>query len=214
MIKIKIARYVLLIVAVFFITNISQQIISQKVLSQPIAKQLSKKVTLEQITEKQDVKKDSQKISQTKIVTENYSGSYSESYYRVVKVVDGDTIDVLINNKVERLRLIGINTPETVDSRKLVECFGKEASDKAKSLLSGKQVSLKNDSSQSDRDKYGRLLRYVFLEDGTNFNLLMIKEGYAYEYTYRVPYQYQLEFKQAQQEAMSKKFGLWGDVCN
>jgi len=103
--------------------------------------------------------------------------------YDVVKVVDGDTIDVSINGKTERIRLIGINTPETVDPRKPVECFGKEASDKAKTLLGGMKVYLESDITQGELDKYSRLLRYVFLENGTNFNLLMIKEGYAYEYT-------------------------------
>lgn len=134
--------------------------------------------------------------------------------YEVARVVDGDTIDVSIDGKVERLRLIGINTPETVDPRKPVECFGTEASNKAKTLLSGKKVILESDSSQGERDKYDRLLRYVFLEDGTSFNLLMVKEGYAYEYTYDLPYKYQTSFKQAQKEAEVNKAGLWGDTCN
>jgi micrococcal nuclease len=133
----------------------------------------------------------------------------------VVKVVDGDTIDVSTDGKTERIRLIGINTPETVDPRKTVECFGKEASDKAKSILSGKKVYLEADITQGERDKYNRLLRYVFLEDGTNFNLQMIKDGYAYEYTYEVPYKYQLEFKNAQKYAQKNLNGLWSpNTCN
>lgn len=138
----------------------------------------------------------------------------SQKTFDVVKVVDGDTIDVSINGTVERIRLIGINTPETVDPRKPVECFGVEASNKAKLLLTGKKVILENDNSQGERDKYDRLLRYVFLEDGTNFNFLMIKEGYAYEYTYNLPYKYQAEFKKTQKEAEANKVGLWGNVCN
>lgn len=134
--------------------------------------------------------------------------------YDVIKVVDGDTIDVSINGQTERLRLIGINTPETVDPRKAVECFGVEASNKAKSVLTGKKVLLGADVTQGERDKYDRLLRYVFLEDGTNFNLLMIKEGYAYEYTYDTPYKYQSQFKQAQKEAEMAKAGLWGAKCD
>lgn len=150
-------------------------------------------------------------------IVENVSNSptvSSEALHEVVKVVDGDTIDVLIDSKVERLRLIGINTPETVDPRKPVECFGIEASNKAKSQLTGKKVFLENDGSQDERDKYNRLLRYVFLEDGTNFNLIMIREGYAYEYTYELPYKYQSEFKDAQIKASNEKIGLWGDLCN
>ncbi|MFA5318497.1 MAG: thermonuclease family protein [Patescibacteria group bacterium] len=135
-------------------------------------------------------------------------------YYLVVKVVDGDTIDVNINNEIERLRLIGINTPETVDPRKPVECFGKEASAKAKELLSGQKVYLEKDETQDERDKYGRLLRYVFREDGLFYNLEIIKQGYAYEYTYQVPYIYQQEFKEAQNYARENKLGLWADgVC-
>ncbi len=131
--------------------------------------------------------------------------------YTVVSVIDGDTIQVLIDTKKETLRLIGIDTPETVDPRKSVQCFGKEASAKAKALLSGKPVRLESDPTQGERDKYQRLLRYVFLEDGTNFNKLMISEGFAHEYTYNIPYKYQTEFKQAQKEAEAAKKGLWAD---
>lgn len=131
--------------------------------------------------------------------------------YLVTSVIDGDTIQVIIDDKKETLRLIGIDTPETVDPRKPVQCFGREASAKAKSLLSGKSVRLEADPTQGERDKYQRLLRYVFLEDGTGFNKLMISEGYAHEYTYDKPYKYQAEFKQAQKEAEINKRGLWAD---
>jgi micrococcal nuclease len=134
--------------------------------------------------------------------------------YKVTKVVDGDTIDVDIDGKVERIRLIGINTPEIVDPRKPVECFGKEASDRAKKLLGGQKVKLEADPTQTDRDKYARLLRYVILTDGTNVNLQMIRDGYAYEYTYQIPYKFQAEFKAAETEAKAAKRGLWADgVC-
>ena len=129
--------------------------------------------------------------------------------YSVVKVVDGDTIDVSIDGKIERLRLIGIDTPETVDPRKPVQCFGKEASGKAKELLEGKKVRLESDDTQDNRDKYDRLLRYVYLEDGTLYNKTIIAEGYAHEYTYNLPYKYQSEFKQAQKDAEQAEKGLW-----
>ncbi|EKD86586.1 MAG: hypothetical protein ACD_37C00227G0004 [uncultured bacterium] len=124
-------------------------------------------------------------------------------------MVDGDTIDVLIDNKTERLRLIGIDTPETVDPRKKVQCFGKEASNKSKEMLLGQFVVLESDETQGERDKYKRLLRYVFLPDGTNFNLYMIAEGYAHEYTYNDPYKYQFDFKEAQRLAIENEKGLW-----
>ena len=139
----------------------------------------------------------------------------SKKLYSVSNVVDGDTLAVNIDGKQEVLRLIGINTPETVDPRKPVECFGAEASAKAKEILTGKQVSLEADKTQSERDKYGRLLRYVYLEDGTNFNKSMIEQGYAYEYTYNTPYKYQADFKAAQQQSKDNKMGLWAEnTCN
>lgn len=131
--------------------------------------------------------------------------------FKVVKVIDGDTLDVDIKGKVTRLRLIGIDTPEVVDPRKPVQCFGREASNKAKALLSGQAVRLESDPTQDNLDKYGRALRYVYLVDGRSFNKLMIEEGYAFEYTYRIPYKYQKEYKAAQKTAEAGKKGLWAD---
>ena len=150
------------------------------------------------------------------IDTDNYSNGTSNDIYHIVnRVVDGDTIEVNINGTLETVRLVGINTPETVDPRKPVECFGIEASNKAKAVLTGQRVKLEADSIQGEWDKYGRLLRYVFLEDGTNFNKMMIGEGYAHEYTYGTSYKYQAEFKQAEKVAMETKIGLWATgVCD
>lgn len=136
-----------------------------------------------------------------------------DNLFSIASVVDGDTFKVDINGVVKTIRVIGIDTPETVDPRKPVECFGVEASNKAKAVLSGKKVRLEYDPTQGELDKYARTLRHVFLQDGTNFGLLMIKDGYAHEYTYAVPYKYQTEFKAAQKQAMEAKAGLWGDVC-
>jgi len=134
---------------------------------------------------------------------------------KVTSVVDGDTIKVLINGATKTIRLIGIDTPETVDPRKPVQCFGQEASDKTKEILLNKNVRLESDPTQEDLDKYQRLLRYVFLEDGTFFNKYMIEQGYAYEYTYSVPYEYQAEFKAAQKSAQDNLRGLWApNVCS
>ncbi len=130
----------------------------------------------------------------------------------VLRVVDGDTIHVEIDNKEETVRLIGVDTPETVDPRKPVQCFGKEASNFTKQTLSDKTVFLEKDETQGNLDKYQRLLRYIFLEDGTNVNKLLIQEGYAHEYTYHLPYKYQSEFKQAEKEARENNKGLWA-VC-
>lgn len=137
--------------------------------------------------------------------------------YKVVKVVDGDTLVVNGDNGNGdiKVRLIGINTPETVDPRKPVECFGKEASDHMKSLASGEKVYLETDESQGEYDKYNRMLAYVYLTDGQMLNRKMLAEGYAYEYTYHVPYKYQQDFKGAQSFARGSKLGLWSpDTCN
>lgn len=142
------------------------------------------------------------------------SASRADPLYPVVRVVDGDTIVAHIDGVDEKIRLIGINTPETVDPRRTVECFGKEASAVTKHLLTGTTVRLERDLSQGDRDKYGRLLRYVFLPDGTFVNKKLIEEGYAYEYTYRIPYRYQTEFKAAQTAARENARGLWApEAC-
>lgn len=135
-------------------------------------------------------------------------------YYSVTRVVDGDTIIVDMNGTEERIRLVGVNTPESVDPRRPVQCFGKEASAFLKKILDGREVTLEKDSSQGDTDKYHRLLRYVYLPNGTFINKLLIEEGYGHEYTYRTPYKYQLEFKKAEQEARTTKRGLWNEsVC-
>ena len=136
------------------------------------------------------------------------------TYYTVTKVVDGDTIDVDINGTTERLRLIGIDTPEVVDPRKTVECFGFEASKKAGEILLNQKVRLESDPTQDDRDKYDRLLRYVYRADGLFYNQWMIANGYAHEYTYIMPYKYQDDFQQAERVARADKFGLWHpDAC-
>lgn len=132
---------------------------------------------------------------------------------KVDRVVDGDTIQVILGGGKQKVRLIGINTPETVDPRRPVQCFGKEASNHAKEVLTGKTVYLESDPTQDNTDKYKRLLRYVWLDAETNFNKQMIVDGYAYEYTYNIPYKYQLEFKSAQKEAENARRGLWSSTA-
>lgn len=139
----------------------------------------------------------------------------STQLYSVVSVVDGDTVKISIDGKTETFRLIGIDTPETVDPRKPVQCFGVESSNKAKELLSGKKVRIETDASQGTYDKYNRLLAYIYREDGLFYNKYMIEQGYAHEYTYNTPYKYQTEFKNAQKQAQDNKAGLWSTTtCN
>lgn len=149
----------------------------------------------------------------TPLVADNDNNS--SPFVEVVKVTDGDTLQVDIDGQIETVRLIGVDTPEVVDPRQPVQCFGVEASNKAKELLENKKVRLEFDETQGDRDRYQRLLRYVFLEDGRNFNKLMIEQGFAHEYTFSTPYKYRDEFIEAQNFARTNKLGLWADdACN
>ena len=109
----------------------------------------------------------------------------------------------------ETLRFLGINTPEVDGGYRKGECFGPEASAETKRLLTGQNIRIQGDTSQSERDKYGRLLVYVYLEDGTNINEELIKNGFAREYTYARPYAYQKEFKLVEDEARANGRGLW-----
>ena len=135
----------------------------------------------------------------------------------IVRVVDGDTIIIHLNNHDERLRLIGINAPESVKPNSPIECFGKEASQHMKDLLADKtSLEFVRDSTQEARDRFGRLLGYIFIDD-QNIAEQMILDGYAYEYTYHKsnPYEYQSDFKHAEQKARKEKRGLWAEgVCD
>lgn len=124
---------------------------------------------------------------------------------KVVNIVDGDTIK-LENGKV--VRYIGIDTPETVHPSKPVQCFGKEASAKNKQLIEGKEVRLVKDVSETD--KYGRLLRYVYIGD-TFVNDYLVRNGYAHSSTFPPDVKYQDQFKKAEEEARTNKLGLWAD---
>ena len=139
----------------------------------------------------------------------------SSEVYRVSNVVDGDTVDVQYEGATDRVRLLGIDTPETVDPNRPVGCYGKEASARAKELMLNQNVRLEFDSSQAHRDKYDRLLAYIYLEDGQMINRKLVAEGYAYEYTYNSPYKYQKDFKGIEAIAKSLNRGLWSpDTCN
>lgn len=143
-------------------------------------------------------------------------GKYAEDIkenvlYHVVKVLDGDTLMANVAGHEVIVRLIGINTPETVDPRKPVECFGPEASVKGKELLSDKDIYLEKEASKGDYDIYGRVLAYVKMLNGLFYNEYMIQNGFAREYTFNnEKYKYQKDFKTAQKTAQKRKLGLWG----
>jgi len=126
----------------------------------------------------------------------------------VEDVVDGDTIDVrLADGRAERIRLLGIDAPEVIEPSQLVQCFSTEANARAHELLDGKQVSVFADPTQETKDQYGRLLAYIWLPDGAQYNYKMVVEGYALEYTDKTPYYFQADFKAGQQAAQAKQLG-------
>lgn len=128
--------------------------------------------------------------------------------YPLMRVVDGDTIVVGFNGKTERVRLIGINSPELNDPGG-AQCYAKEASEHLQELAQTGLVVLYFDKSQGMRDKFNRLLAYVELPDKTDLGKQMLADGYAREYTYDTKYERQNEYKQAEKEAMTKEKGLW-----
>ncbi len=124
------------------------------------------------------------------------------------RVVDGDTIEVSVNGVVYKVRYIGIDTPETVDPRRPVGYFGKEASAKNTELVLGKVVRMEKDI--SDMDKYGRYLRYVYVDD-LMINKELVRLGYAKVSTYPPDVKYVTVFLNAEREARDNKRGLWSE---
>ena len=122
----------------------------------------------------------------------------------VVRVIDGDTV---VLRHLGRARLIGVDTPETVHPAKPVEFFGKEATNFTRRYLDTKKVRVEYDWQKTDR--YGRVLVYLYLEDGTFFNAELVKQGYAHAYT-KYPFKYLEEFREYEQEARENDRGLWG----
>jgi len=136
-------------------------------------------------------------------------GERAGQFRTVRRVVDGDTL--VLENK-ERVRLIGVDNPETKHPRKPVEYYGREASAFTKKLVQGKRVRLEFDQANAHlghKDKYRRTLAYVFLEDGTFLNAEIVKQGFGFAYT-RFPFKYMDEFRGHQREAREKGRGLWG----
>jgi len=124
---------------------------------------------------------------------------------KVAHVIDGDTIE-LING--ERLRYIGMDTPEEFDPRKPVQCFAKEAAEHNRQMVEGKEIKFYKD--MTSYDKYGRWLGFVYLADGTFVNLELVKQGYAFAYPFPPDISKFTEFQTAETVARTAKLGLWG----
>lgn len=145
-------------------------------------------------------------------------------FHPVKKIFDGDTFEAEIDGKTEKVRMLGIDTPEKYESGKLDKDSERTKSDKKTimklgdmsyqyvyKMLTGKKVRLENDPIGDDKDKYGRILRYVYLEDGTFVNLKIVEDGYANAYK-RFELTKKNEFADAERRARENKRGLWGDI--
>ncbi len=130
--------------------------------------------------------------------------------YGINHFVDGDTIAVNMNGKSETVRFIGIDTPETHKPNTPVQCYGPAAAAYTKNTIGSNSVRLVSDSLSTDRDRYGRLLRYVYLPDGTLLNEKLVQNGYAFYYPY-FPFSKSAAFKADEQAAMAANRGLWGN---
>jgi micrococcal nuclease len=134
-------------------------------------------------------------------------GLYSINHY-----VDGDTIVVNMNGSPETIRFIGIDTPETHKPNTPVQCYGPAAAAHTQNVIkaAGGKVRLVSDSLSTNRDRYNRLLRYVYLPDGTDVNQLNVRQGYAFYYPY-FPFSKKADFAAAEKAAMAEHKGLWGN---
>jgi micrococcal nuclease len=128
--------------------------------------------------------------------------------YRIDHFIDGDTIAVDMNGHTEEVRFIGVDTPETHKPNTPVQCYGPEAAAFTAQTIGAQRVRLVSDSLSTDRDRYDRLLRYVYLPDGRDLNDLLIQQGYAFYYPY-FPFSLKSQFAHDEQAAQSTHKGLW-----
>jgi micrococcal nuclease len=128
---------------------------------------------------------------------------------KVQRVSDGDTFVATVKGRRERVRVIGVDTPESVAPNRPVEPFGEEASEFAKHYLDGETVRLAGDA--EPRDRYGRMLAYVWLRDGTFWNALLVAEGYAQQLTIPPNVTYAGLFRRLAAEARRNDRGLWAE---
>jgi len=127
---------------------------------------------------------------------------------QVVAVHDGDTITVRLDGHTEKIRLVGIDSPELQDERSAYRDAGYAARNYARMRLGGELVTLEIEPDQPDRDRYGRLLRYVVMDDGTNINEELVRKGYARVYD-KFKFTLKPRFKASEAEAKREKLGVW-----
>ncbi|MDQ5919926.1 MAG: micrococcal nuclease [Patescibacteria group bacterium] len=166
-----------------------------------------------------------EQVSSTRVVTPRTEGVFVtneetgiQTNALITRVIDGDTVEALLDGEtsVVKVRFLGVDTPESVDPRRGVQCFGKEASAYTKRLLQGQRVELREDLQADDRDKYGRLLRNILREDGMDVNATLIAEGYAQAYlSFPLSAKRKAQLRLLQEQAKTEERGLWSpSTCN
>ncbi len=142
---------------------------------------------------------------------ENGAMTSQPGLYAINHYIDGDTISVNINGGKQEVRFIGIDTPETHKPNTPVQCYGPAAAAYTQNRIkaAGGKVRLVSDNLGTDRDRYDRLLRYVYLPDGTNLNQQLVANGYAFYYPY-FPFSKSDGFNKDEQAAIAARKGLWG----
>src|SRR3954470_18255042 len=138
-----------------------------------------------------------------KTLQQNQPGLYSINHF-----IDGDTIAVNMSGAVETIRMIGVDTPETHKPNTPVQCYGPQAANFTKNLIGSSSVRLQADPLDTNRDRYGRLLRYVYLPDGKMVETELINNGYGFAYTL-FPFEKKSDFVSGMQSAQNAKKGLW-----
>lgn len=138
------------------------------------------------------------------------AGQSQPGLYSIAHFVDGDTIAVNMDGKVEKVRFIGVDTPETHKPNTPVQCYGPAAAAFTKNTIGTQKVRLESDPLSTNRDRYNRLLRYVYLPDGTLLNERLIQGGYGFYYPY-FPFSKSGQFSADEKAAMTAHKGLWGN---
>lgn len=138
------------------------------------------------------------------VLESNQPGMYSINHF-----IDGDTIAINMNGQVEKVRFIGVDTPETHKPNTPVQCYGPQAAAFTKRMIGKQSVRLVSDSLSTDRDRYNRLVRYIYLPDGTDLDELLVQQGYGFYYPY-FPFSKAARFAADEQAAQATHKGLWG----
>ena len=148
--------------------------------------------------------------TQQAVAPAQHGKSFEQSpSYEVVRVIDGDTVVLLMKGKETKVRLIGVDTPETVHPSKPVEAYGREASRFTKNLLKGESVYIEYEAGPSKVDRYGRLLAYLYrAPDGLFVNIEIVRQGYGHAYT-KYPFKYMEMFRDCERKARETEKGLW-----